>query len=274
MAPVKFDDLSKKANEVLSDDYQTSGIQFKAKQKTGLDGAVVTTTVDLFGKEDVKTPAKLSWKFSKPMGIDAICIDKLEMDKGGKFKLEASAGKVRPDLKLECKSDLVDPSKLVGGLTFTGIKNAQLKFETKLLKPADFTGEATYEAGIATCGIKCGKANLMCPDVGVRVLSGPVFGSILAKDKFSVFTAHCLYSMKDFKVAATYDYGGKKSGQCSVGCSYDVAKATKLKAKVQQDQSISAGVKHEVSKGFTVLAGCKYEVKGGAYTYGLQLSVE
>ena len=44
---MKFDDLEKTSKEVLSDDYQTSGFQFKAKQKTSWQGSVVTTAVDL-----------------------------------------------------------------------------------------------------------------------------------------------------------------------------------------------------------------------------------
>ena len=34
MGPVKFDDIDKTAKEVLNDDYQTSGYQFKAKMKS------------------------------------------------------------------------------------------------------------------------------------------------------------------------------------------------------------------------------------------------
>merc|ERR1712083_661975 len=98
-----------------------------AKQKTNLDGAVVTTAVDLFGK-DCATPAKLTWKFPKPFGLSGICVDKLEMDKGGKFKFEAVVDKDMhsvKDLKLEIKSDLVDLTKATGGFTFTGIADTQ-----------------------------------------------------------------------------------------------------------------------------------------------------
>merc|ERR1719469_1854129 len=116
MAPVKFDDLAKATNEVLNDDYQLNGHQFQAKQKTSFEGAVVTTAVDLFAK-DCATPAKLTWKFPKPFGLAGVSIDKLEMDKAGKFKFEAAfdqAAHTVPDLKLEFKSDLVDVSKAIG----------------------------------------------------------------------------------------------------------------------------------------------------------------
>merc|ERR1712217_439009 len=106
------------------------------------DSAVVTSTVDLFGKDAVKTPAKL------------------EMDKGGKFKLEASSDKVYPKLKVECKSDLADLKKVTVGCTYSGIKDTLAKFETKLTKPDDFVCDVTHSIGMATCGLKFGMANI------------------------------------------------------------------------------------------------------------------
>jgi len=276
MAPVKFDDISKTSNEVLSDDYQTSGFQLKTKQKTSFDGAVITSAVDLCpAKDSCATPAKLTWKLPKPLGFSYFAIDKLEMDKAGKYKLEASTDKVYSGLKVECKSDLADLSKIVAGCTYTGLKDTQIKLETKATNPQDFTCEVTRTVGIATCGIKCGMASITAPDVGARFLSGPFFGSIYAKEKFSAYTAHCYYKVsKDLKCAATFDYGGKKSGNFSVGIGYDVMKGTSIKAKVQQDQSLHCSVKHAVAKGFSMIAGGKYDTKKGDYTYGLQLSIE
>ena len=51
---------------------------------------MITTAIDLFPGKDatVQTPGKLTWRFPKPFGIAGFVIDKLEMDKGGKFKLE------------------------------------------------------------------------------------------------------------------------------------------------------------------------------------------
>merc|ERR1712194_853813 len=88
--PVKFDDLSKVASSVLNDDYQTSGHVFKGKHLTSYKGAVLSTQVDFFGDKGVATPAKLAWKLPSPFGLKGVTVDKLEMDKGGKFKLEAS----------------------------------------------------------------------------------------------------------------------------------------------------------------------------------------
>jgi len=272
MAPVKFDDIPKVANEVLSDDYQVSGHVFKAKQKTSWAGAVLSTQVDFFG-DKCATPAKLAWKLPVPFGCPYFCLDKLEMDKGGKLKLEASTGKVYPGLKIDCKSDLSDVNKVNVGHTYTGLKDTQLKLEHKLTKPQDFTGEVTYSAGIATCGLKFSSAILSggLPDFGVRLLSGPWFCSVLAKEKFGAFSAHGFYKVSpDVKCAATYQLGGKANGNFTLGMSYKGL----YKVKVAQDQSVCCSVKHSVAKGFTVLGGLKYSIKKGDYSYGVQLSIE
>jgi hypothetical protein len=271
--PVKFDDLPKVATEVLNDDHQTSGYTLKAKQKTSYGGAVLTTQVDLFTGKDGATPAKLTWKWPAPLGFGGICIDKLEMDKGGKFKLEATGDKVHPGLKVECKSDLADASKVVAGCTYTGLKDAQVKFECKALKPQDFTAETTYTKGQATCGMKLTSAVLKggAPDFGVRYLSGPLFCSLLAKDKLSTYNASLFYKASpDVKCAATYQHGGKGSGNFTVGLAYKGL----AKVKVTQDQTLSCSVKHSVAKGFTFLGGVSYNMQKGSHSAGLQLSIE
>jgi len=276
MAPVKFDDIHKTANEVLSDDYQTSGLVFKTKQKTNFDGAVVSSQVDFFpAKESCMTPAKLTWKLPAPLGFSAVCIDKLEMDKAGKFKLEASTDQVSPDLKLECKSDLADISKIVAALTYTGIKDTQVKFETKATKPQDFVCEVTRTQGSATFGVKVTPNSLTSPDVGARFASGPLFASLVAKEAFSAYGAHAFYKVSDdLKCAATYNVGGKQSGEGSLGVVYQAAKGTSIKAKVQQDSSLSCTVKHVLSQGFTLFGGGRYDTRKGNFSYGFQLSVE
>lgn len=270
--PVKFDDLPKVATELLNDDYQTNGYVMKAKQKTSYGGTVFSSQVDLFQGKECATPAKLTWKWPSPLGFEKVCIDKLELDKGGKFKLEASSDKMHPGLKVECKHNLVDMNQIVVGATYTGLKDAQVKFECKALKPQDFTAEATYTKGIATGGLKLTSAILAggAPDMGVRLLSGPFFCSLLAKEKFSVYNASAHYKANpDFKVAGTFQMGGKASGNFTVGLAYKGL----AKVKVTQDQTISASLKTSVAKGFTVLGGMSYNAKKGQ-TYGLQLSIE
>ncbi|CAK0890640.1 unnamed protein product, partial [Prorocentrum cordatum] len=119
--------------------------------------------VDLFGAKDVQTPAKLTWKLPTPFGCPVICIDKLELDQAGKMKLECSTDKVYKDLKVEVKSDLVDPSKVTAHCTYTGLKGYQMKLDAPPVDPANFTAEVTYAHGPCTVGAKCSSKTLTAP---------------------------------------------------------------------------------------------------------------
>jgi hypothetical protein len=274
-SPVKFDDLSKNAKDVLDNDYQTSGYQFKAKQNASWNSTVATTTVDLFGKDAIQTPAKLSFKIPKVFGVAGLFVDKLELDKSGKMKLEASAKQdvhgVR-GLVLESKSDLKSVNGLNCGFTFTGVADTQVKVDAPLSKPDSFSLEATRNVPHGMVGLKCGMANFSAPDVGFRFQSGPVFGSLLVTKKFSCFTAHAFYKVSDeVKVAATCVQDKDIKG--TAGLEYKLTKETTLKAKLQHDQTVSASVQHAVKKGFTVNAGGKFGADG-KMSYGVSLSIE
>jgi len=274
--PAKFDDISKKATALLNDDYQVSGYQLKTKQKTNFDGAVMSSQVDLWSpKDSITTPAKLTWKLPKPLGFSAISIDKLEMDKTGALKLEALSENLYPGLKVNCKSDLKDINKITSGFTYTGLKDTQFIFDTKAMKPGEFTGEITRTQGAVTFGAKLTPKTLTKPDLGLNFASGPFFGAVMAKEGLSAFTGACYCkATQDLQCAASYTMGGKSDGNISLGLEYEIQKGLSLKAKVQQDKSVSMSVKHVVSKGFTVLAGAKYETASGKSTYGVQLSIE
>lgn len=283
MAPVKFDDIPKTSTEVLNDDYTVAGFAFKTKQKTNWDGAVVTTAVDLWpAKDTVQTPAKLTWKLPKPAGCTGLSIDKLEVDKTGKIKLEASADKALlkvPDLKVEAKADLtngVDLDKLTVPFTYTGVKDALIKLELKPTNPADFTVEACYAVAGATLGVKANAAVIASPELGVRYASGPIFASLQVKEGFSAFNLNGFYKVSDvLKVAGNYQVGGSKNGNFSAGLAYALMQGTTLKAKADQSQSVSVSVKRDISKGFTVTAGGKYDISGSKpFSYGVSLSVE
>lgn len=277
MAPVKFDDIAKTATEVLNDDYQVSGVQFKAKQKTSWGGAVLTTAVDILPKGDCLTPAKLTWKLPTPLGCPAFCVDKLELDKSGGGKIEASTEKAYPGLKIECKSDIKStfvPSVLVG-FTYSGVKDTLVKLESKLNPKDGASLELSRIVGPTTLGAKCKLSPLTQPDLSVRFTQGPLFTSLMVKEKFGNYQAHCAYkACSVVHCAATYSYGGKTTGNFSLGVAYAVQAGTLIKAKVQQDKSLNCSVKHQLAKGFTLLAGGKYNTTKGDYTYGLQVSIE
>merc|ERR1712070_1185935 len=154
-----------------------------------------------------------------------------------------------------------------------GIADTQIKVDALVTKPDAFTLDLTRSLGNATVGLKCGMANITAPDVGARFATGPLFASVLLKNKFQAVTAHAAYTgIKDVKVAATCVKGKDLKG--TVGVEYKLSGDTTVKAKVQEDTSVSASVKHSVAKGFTVVAGGKYEPAGGKLSYGLKLTVE
>jgi len=282
MAPVKFDELPKVANDLLNDDYQL-GYQFKTKQKTNWDGATVTTTMDVCPP---KEPAKVSWKIPKAFGVAGIVLDKLELDKTGMIKLETSADEslhLLPGLKIEAKSDVIDPANatvassfdgVTWGATYTGIKDTQFKLDAKPRAKA-CTLEVCHTRNNAMVGMKLDPANMFKPHFGLRYEEGPYFLSCLAKEGFSVFNAHGLYkASNDLKFAGTYQHGGKQAGNFSFGLAYTMRKGTSLKFKVMEDRNIQAGLKHEVAEGFNVLAGCKCGMASGKKSFGLQVSIE
>lgn len=275
MGPCKFDDVNKTAKNLLDDDYQTSSFQFKTKQKTNLDGAVVTTTVDVDLKNSTVTPTKISWKIPKPLGTTFMAIDKLEMDKGGKLKFESSFGNIYPKLKVECKSDLASLNKVTAAFTFDGIKDTRLQCETKAANPADFTFEASrvLVPGV-TLAVKGGAATLAAPNLGLQYSKGPYFASLLAQDKFQAFVLHGHYdTCSKVKVAGTANVGGKKNGQFGLGLHYALADNCTLKAKYHEDH-IHASIKHQLRKGFNLIAGAKYNLNTQATNWGFQVSLE
>lgn len=281
MAPVGFGNIQKTAKDILDDDYQTSGYEFQAKNATTWNGAVATTNVNIFPKDSVQTPAKIGWKFPSPFGIKGLSVDKLEMDKAGKFKLETSASCCChgvQGLKVEAKSDLTSLQTITGALIFTGIPDTQVKLDTTMMKPDTFMLDITRSVQQATFGVKFGKANMKAPDLGVRFLSGPLFASLLVTNKFKTYACHAAYTVSnELNVAATVTESKGKDIKGVVGLEYKVSADTKLKAKVDastdETMSVSASVKHNLEKGFTVATGGKYENKGGI-TFGLKLSVE
>lgn len=273
MAPVKFGDIAKVATEVIDDDYQVGGIQFKNKTKTSYNGAVITTTVDMNPDDKIQTPAKLTWKFPNAFGVKGLNVDKLEMDKAGKRKCEAVVPELVKDLKLEVKSDLVNLDKVNIAATFSGLADTLVMCETPALKPDAFNLELTRTFGPLTAGAKLGMANMTAPDLGCRYVSGPIFASLLCKSKFSVFTAHCNYKVNDdLKVAGFYEQSSKPNG--GLGIQYSLNKDMSIKGKILQNQDICATVKYGLSKGFTILLGAKYHVGKGYQGWGLQISLE
>jgi len=287
MGPVKFGDIAKGATAVLNDDYQVDGFQFKTKLNTTLDGASATTAIDLWppAKADnnksekvIQTPAKITWKFPKPMGIAGVSVDKLEMSKSGDFAAEfafTEKSHAMKDLSLSAKTDLVSVDKATVGATFTGIADTRLQLDTKPLNPVDFTFEVTRSIQQLTFGAKLSKKD-MTPQAGVNFTAGSIFAAVVASEKFKKYQAYAMYKMnKNMKLAGTCEYA-MPSGvtKISAGIVYDACSMGKVKAKVAQEGVVSCSYKYQISKGVTCLLGAKYNWIKPGMSWGCQISVE
>lgn len=272
MAPVKFDDLNKVAKSVLSDDYinMKSPFQFKAKQKACC--GTVTTTVDLNQDGKNATSGVVSWKLSNPLGITGLNVDKFEYNKSGNMKFEGNIGKSihKVDgLSVEFKTDLSDPlNKLTKGLTFTGVPDTQVKFETLIMKPDQFTAEVTRAQGPATVGVKVKGSNV---DVGMRVSTHGLFASLVATKGFSEFEGAAHYKVnKALEVAATATKGGKGI-EATGGIKFTLNDVLSLKAKADNKNVVTALATYKPAKGFTVHSGASF---GKNIEYGVQVNIE
>jgi len=286
MAPAKFDDLSKTAKDVLSEDYAEKSVSFKAKSKTNLgvlsDSAVLTAAVDIKLGDKCATPAKLTWKLPKPMGVSGLAFDKLEMDKDGKMKLEASLDKALhgiSDIKIECKSDLKSTDSPVLGVTYTGIANALCKAEFKATNPADYTAEASYAVGGgATLGVKSSKASPV--DAGMQYVNGQLVCAVIAKDMCGSLAFHGYYNASSqMKLASNYNFGGKANGQFAAGLSYNICHGFSVKGKLSgvngADLAVTTSVKSQLANGVSVIAGAQVPLEPSkAWTWGMQFNIE
>merc|ERR1711976_606980 len=109
----------------------------------------------------------------------------------------------------------------------------------------NFAAEITRSLGAnATLGLKLGAASVTAPDLGVKFVQGGVTGSFMAKDQLKTFAGGCCYKVNDaLKIAASAEQG--KALKWGAGIVYSVMAGTSIKAKAQQDHSVSFGVKHE-----------------------------
>lgn len=277
--PVKFDDLNKVAKSVLNDDYVNMGspFQFKAKQKADGVGGTVTTTVNLKDK----TSTSVSWKLPSAFAVKGFNVDKFEYNKDGGMKFEAiidkSLHKV-DGLTVDLKTDLSDPmNKLVKGVTFTGIPDTQLKFETKVLQPNAFTAEVTRTLSPAVVGVKVQGSNI---DLGARGSVSGLFASLLVTKQFSTYETMLQYKVNPTLEVAASATKDAKAMTALAGIKYILPNDITLKAKVSGKSDatsaalttdVTAAVIYKAGKGMTVTGGAAY---GKALSYGVQVSVE
>jgi hypothetical protein len=276
--PKKFDDISKKAAGVFKDDFQCKDFSLVTKQKINLCGASSEITAPVFPSSGVKLSFKIPQLHDALKGV---AVDKFDLDKDGKVAIETSIAKALhgvDGLKLEVKSniDFKDFGNNTVGYTstYTGLANTSVKIETKHDDPTNFTLEAAHSTGAAVLAAQLNGLTTLCPNVGANFTAGDLFAAVVAKGQFTEFNVHAAYqATSEAKVAATYQHGGKKSGDWAVGAAYQLSKDLSAKAKFESNQTASVAFKKALAKGTTLFGGVSYAMSG-KITYGAKLQIE
>jgi len=278
--PVKFGDLNKVAKSVLSDDYlkgysASGAFEFKAKQKVSATGSVFTTTVkyDTDGKGLISSPATLSIKHPKPLGVDSVSIDKLDVAKDGNVTTEITVSNVVDKLSLLVKGDF-NKKEATGAVSFTGIADTLVRAEVLAHAPQKSVLEITRDQGPATLGIKATLAPdaISKPDVGLRCVVNGIFASLNLKklQDVEVMTEYKINSNVD--VALAVNRAGDGTVKAEVGSSIKIDDRTSVKVKGSNGGDVESLINFAPYQGFKVLAGVKY-AKNGA-TFGASLNIE
>lgn len=277
MAPLKFEDFSKKIKDIFGNDFAYKQ-EFKAKQKINSIGAVVTTTVELNPKkgDSVCTPAKVSLKWPKPMGLGVLNIDKFEYSPKGDFKLEAALDKsvLKVDgLELEVKSDLKDEQKVSAHANFTGIADTRLTLETKPFAQ-DFTLAVARNVGPALMiGCSLGQKNFSAPDVGLRISQSGILACLMVTEKFKTFEGFGHYAVGDALELTLNAKQNAKGLTAQAGLVYtNKINDITVKAKVDEKGGVETVTKYSPSKGITFLLSGKYA--NSTPGYGVSVSIE
>jgi len=271
MASVAFDDIAKSVTDILNEDHVTSGCQFKTKQKTQFSDASWEAIVDVGGKENV---GKMKLKLLKPFGFSNFSINKLEFDKSGDIKTEATS-KVADGVSLQLKTELMELSDVKNfknnkgtsaGVTYTGLPDTVVKVETKLTDPAQFKAELMKTIKNTKVGVKC--EGVQVPDAGVSHTDGPLHVVLTAK-QMTDLTLFGSYAVdKDTSFATSCKLRGSDSGSVSVGFQHQINAGWALKAKMQTDNSLSASLKHS-NGGCTFLTGARFAPNSAQPGWGL-----
>merc|ERR1712176_583187 len=204
------------------------------------------------------------------------------MDKSGAYAAEAvftEALHTVKGLSVTAKSDLVNPQKVAGTFTFTGLPNTRIQLDTKLTNPADAAVELTTSAiKNFTFGAKMSLKTDKLPNLGLRFGTGNIFFALVASSNLQNLKAHKMLKVNDdLKLAATVEKSLKDKGppKFSAGLLFNLAAFdTKLKAKASQDMTVCVSAKKPLAKGFTLLAGSKYNPAKKSTSFGLQVSLE
>lgn len=274
MAPPKFKDVAKSANDLMSNDYCFDQ-KFKLKTKT-TNGVELTSELTMKPKA---VSAKLTSKFTPFQGIS---VDKLCVTTAGRFITEATLKDAMEGMSLKVKAedganqapagelcvdyksdnlvvnssvDVVDGPTLKGAATFSYegfIFGGQLKYNTAFDKDAgasldDYNAAVAYKGADYTASVNTTKK----------------------ASQYHVGVHHKV--SKDVEIATTYAHSSKL---LSIGGIYKFDDATKFQGKVASTGIVSMNCIQQVRPKVKLIASAQVNAKdfsSDSHKFGLQL---
>jgi voltage-dependent anion channel protein 2 len=275
MAPPKFKDISKSANDLMNNDYCFDQ-KFKLKSKTS-NGVELTSELTMKPKG---VNAKLTSKFTPFQGIS---VDKLCVTTAGRFITEATLKDAMEGVSLKVKAEDGASMAPAGELCLdykadNAIVNLSVDVvEGPTLKGATafsyegfvLGGELKYNTSFDT---KDAKASLEDYNAGIAYKGADYTASVSTKKKATQYNVAVHHKVsKDVEVATTYAHSSKLLG---IGGIYKFDDATKFQGKVNSQGIVSANVIQQIRPKVKLIASAQVDAKNfvqDSHKFGLQL---
>lgn len=275
MAPPKFKDISKAANDLLNNDYCFDR-KFKLKTKT-VSGVDLTTEGQLKPKS---VGGKLTAKFKPFQGIT---VDKLSVTTEGRFITEATLHDAMEGMSLTVKAQDGADKAPAGELCVNyKANNFVLDGSVEVVDGPTLYGAACflYEGFVLGGELKYntlfddkdGKSSLEDYN-GALAYKGPDYtASISTKKKASEFHIGVHHAVsKDVEIATTYAHASKL---LTVGGIYRLDPETKFQGKVDSQGIVSVNAIQQVKPKVQLIASAQVDAKNfiaDSHKFGLQL---
>jgi voltage-dependent anion channel protein 2 len=260
---MKFSDISKPSNDLLSDDY-TSSITLKAKGKAGPIGVTIETERSATGTLSSKVGGKFTYaglsfdKVQAKADGSNVLETSLVPCKGCKMTFKANKG---ADLGLEY---------VAGATTTTGSLDV-LNMSKLSTSTCIGVGHGINVGGDLSYNISGDKAGLSSYNIGASYATGPLFASVTSASKFSQFNVGVLY-----KVNGDLSLASSKTGDAlAIGGAYSgLGSGGTIKAKVGSNGVTSACYIKEVAPKVNLTAsGSISGADFSTFKYGLGISM-
>lgn len=277
MAPAKFKDVAKSANDLINNDYCFDR-KFKLKTKSA-NGLELTTEGTMKAKG---VSGKLTSKFSPFQGIS---IKKLSVNTSGRFETEASLDDAMEGVVFTVKAsdgaDLPPAGELAvdfksGAATVNASVdvcdvNGPTLYGAGTFSYDDFLvgGEIRYATGFDSNN---GSPSVVDYNAALSYAAGDFTAALTTKKKATNVTVsvHQQYS-KTTSLATTYNH---KSKLLTVGGLYKLDGSTTLQGKVGSNGVVSANAIQKLSPAVKLISSVEVDAKNFAadsHRFGLQL---